>query len=548
MKPHSANYFVSAIALAGLTVLTIVGVNMVYDIRKVERVFAQSHMDSANNELQRGIDVVEAKATEVADKIASWDEASQQLSDPTYYTFWRQRRVHAVPFIPDFVHAIELYTADGNALQAPRESLLPERVPQSTVFLMLENRRPWLCVFRPIMLHDNSTEIFGYVGLKLDFLDALLALNLFSHLDSSSISFTMPAAVRVLPQDILNHVHSEELHHGELDQLKHVIYETFGYIVALVVILLVVLYWMIMALFAKPLVRLNQHIEFTKLHATNSRLSDDSLYFSVNEFNNFARSLQEYQLRLSLTQENLQTLNNELEQRVKIRTAELQAINHELEAFSYSVSHDLRAPLRGIDGFSQVLLEDYSEYLDEIGQGYLHRVRANAQRMAALIDDLLNLARIARAQMKKSLVNLSQIAHRKLQQLQELYPEHTVNIVVENDLYAHGDEPLLTVLLDNLLSNAWKYSSKTAQPVIEFGRMEENRETVFYVKDNGVGFDMKYVDKLFEVFQRLHGSEYEGTGIGLATVSRIIKRHGGRIWASSQPNKETCFYFTLGSP
>ena len=547
MKPHSANYFVSTIALTGLIILTIIGVNMVYDIRKVEQAFAQSHMDSAKNELQRGADAVVAKAIEVADKIANWDEASQQLSDPTYYTFWRQRRVHAVQFIPGYINAIELYSAHGGALQAPRDNIMPDRVPEVSVFLMRENRQPWLCVFRPIMLHDNSTEIFGYVGLKLDFLDALLDLNIFTHLDSSSITFTMPASLRVLPQDIASRVDSEELHQGDLDQLKSVIYETFAYIVALVVVLLIILYWMIMILFARPLVKLNEHIELTKQHSVKNKLSDDALYFSVNEYNNFVQSLRDYQLRLNLTQENLQLLNNELEQRVNVRTAELQAINNELEAFSYSVSHDLRAPLRSIDGFSQALLEDYSEQLDDQGKGYLHRVRANAQRMAELIDDLLNLARIARVEMKKSLVDLSGIALRKFNQLQELYPEHSVKTIVHENLYAEGDESLLVIMMDNLLSNAWKYSSKTPQPVIEFGCVEQNPETVFYIKDNGVGFDMKYVDKVFEVFHRLHGSEYEGTGIGLATVSRVVKRHGGRIWANSEPNNGACFYFTLGS-
>jgi len=520
---------------------------MVSEIKKVEQTFVQTHQDSARNELERGINAVLAKANEIADKLADWDESSQQLSDPTYYRFWRQRRVHAVQFIPDYVTAIELYEDEGNALQAPRDHMMPERVPEQSVLLVFENKRPWLCIFKPIMVHQNSSKIFGYVGLKLDFLTALTELNLFSHLDSSSISFIVPATLRVIPDNIINQVHVEELHYKELDQLKNVIYETFMYIVALVLAILFVLYWLIMALFARPLIALNKHIESIKHIPSDSAVPAGALNFSVNEFNNFAQSLHEYQSRLNLTQENLQKLNNSLEQRVSERTAELQTINKELEAFSYSVSHDLRAPLRSIDGFSLALLEDYSDKLDEEGKAHLRRVRENSQRMAMLIDDLLNLARISRIEMQRSLVNLSDIAQRKVKQLQEQQPELIVKVIIAEDLYTEGDEQLLTILLNNLLGNAWKYSSKSPGPVIEFGRIDKNAETVFYVKDNGAGFDMKYVDKVFEVFQRLHGSDYEGTGVGLATVSRIVKRHSGRIWAEAEPGKGACFYFTLGS-
>ncbi|WP_455201169.1 sensor histidine kinase, partial [Kaarinaea lacus] len=406
--------------------------------------------------------------------------------------------------------------------------------------------RPWVCVFKPVFLHQNSKEIFGYVGLKVDFLAALAELNLFSHLDISSISITLPASTRVSAGNIINHVHGEELHYKELDQLKNVIYRTFAYIVALVLVILFVLYWLVMAFFAKPLITLNRHIESIKHFPNNNSLPDDTLYSSVNEINNFARSLQDYQQRLNLTQENLQNLNNHLEQRVNDRTAELQTINQELEAFSYSVSHDLRAPLRSIDGFSLALLEDNAEQLDEEGKNNLRRVRENTQRMAMLIDDLLNIARISRVEMQQTLVNLSDIARRKIQQLKEQQPELAVRIIVAENIYAEGDEPLLTILMNNLLDNAWKYSSKSPDPVIEFGRTEQEGDAIFYVKDNGTGFDMKYASKIFEVFQRLHSADYEGTGIGLATVSRIVQRHDGRIWAEAEPDKGACFYFTLG--
>lgn len=547
MKPHSVNYFVSIISLTGLLLLTLIGANMMVEIKKVEQVFDKSHTDSANNELTRGINTVVYKANDIVDKLANWDETSQQITDPTYYRFWQQRRIHAVQFIPDYVNAIELYVKEGSALQASSKNLLPERVPSEPIFIVFENMRPWLCVFKPIMLHQNSEEIYGYVGLKLNFLAALLELNLFSHLDSSSIKFTMPDSSRVSTENMINHVYGEELHNKELGQLKNIIYETFAYIVALVLCILILLYWLVMVLFVRPLIKLNNHIESSKLVPDYSSLPVNALSFSVNEFNNFSKSLQEYQFRLNQTQNNLQLLNNNLEQRVSDRTAELQTINNELEAFSYSVSHDLRAPLRSIDGFSLALLEDYGEKLDEEGKQYLRRVRANTQHMGVLIDDLLKLARITRVEMKKSIVSLSDIARRIFKQLQEQQPELNVKIIIADNFNVEGDEQLLNVMLSNLLENAWKYSSKSPKPIIEFNRIKQGDETVFYVKDNGAGFDMKYVDKAFDVFQRLHGREYEGTGIGLATVSRIIKRHDGRIWAEAEINKGACFYFTLNS-
>ena len=545
MKPHSVNYYVSIFSLTGLLLLTLIGINMIYEIRKVEQAYEQSHTESANNELKRGVDSVISKANEIAAKLANWDETSQQLTDPTYYRFWQTRRLHAVQFIPDYVNAIELYIKDGKALQVSSKNRLPNHVPNEHLFIEFENTRPWLYVFKPIMLHANSDEIYGYIGLKLNFLDALLELNIFSHLDSSSIAFNMPASIRVSTENIINHVYGEELHSKELNQLKNVIYETYVYIVALVLFILIVLYWLVMVLFVRPLIKLNKHIEYSKHISENNNQPVNTLSFSVNEFNNFSKSLQEYQFRLNQTQEHLQSLNNNLEQRVIDRTAELQTINNELESFSYSVSHDLRAPLRSIDGFSLALLEDYAEQLDEEGKRYLQRVRVNTQRMGILIDDLLKLARITRIEMKNSIVSLTDVARDIFRQLQEQQPELGVKIILADKLHAEGDEQLLKIMLNNLLENAWKYSSKSPNPTIEFGQKVHGKETVFYVKDNGAGFDMKYVDKAFDVFQRLHGNEYEGTGVGLATVSRIIKRHNGRIWAVAEPNKGACFYFTL---
>jgi PAS domain S-box-containing protein len=243
-----------------------------------------------------------------------------------------------------------------------------------------------------------------------------------------------------------------------------------------------------------------------------------------------------------LAEENIHEINLELKQ----RAAQLEAANHELESFSYSVSHDLRAPLRSIDGFSHILLEDYGEKLPPEAQKYLERVRDSAQHMAELIDDLLNLARVTRTPLQLKLFNLSKMAESIANNLKDENPEHHVNLLIAADLMVHADPHLLHIALENLLNNAWKYTSKKAEAVIEFGQKSHVKERTFYVRDNGAGFDMKYIEKLFGIFQRLHSvSEFPGTGVGLATVQRIIKIHGGRIWAEAEEGKGATFYFTL---
>ena len=224
----------------------------------------------------------------------------------------------------------------------------------------------------------------------------------------------------------------------------------------------------------------------------------------------------------------VEVLNAELDQRVRERTAELAATNAELEAFSYSVSHDLRAPLRSIDGFSAALVEDYGEAFDATGKNYLDRIRFNSQTMADLIDGLLTLSRLTRAEMRRETVNLSDIAADIIQQMRERNPQRQVSVVIAPHLAAQGDGRLLRNVLENLLGNAWKFTGKTDAARIEFGAAPQEGQTVYFVRDNGAGFDMTYANKLFGAFQRLHGAkEYEGTGIGLATVQRIIRRHGG---------------------
>jgi PAS domain S-box-containing protein len=226
--------------------------------------------------------------------------------------------------------------------------------------------------------------------------------------------------------------------------------------------------------------------------------------------------------------------------------AELAAANKELEAFSYSISHDLRAPLRGIDGFSQALLEDYSDRLDDTGKQHLERVRFGAQRMAALIDDLLALSRITRAAIQRQPVDLSEMARSVASELARHDPARKVEFVIAPRLQAEADAPLMRTVLENLLGNAWKFTSRLSHARIEFGRTQTNGSSAFFVRDNGAGFDPAYAARLFGAFQRLHATaEFPGTGVGLASVQRVINRHGGRVWAESAVNQGATFFFTL---
>ncbi|MBI3140614.1 MAG: PAS domain S-box protein [Rhodocyclales bacterium] len=238
-------------------------------------------------------------------------------------------------------------------------------------------------------------------------------------------------------------------------------------------------------------------------------------------------------------------LNETLEQRVRNRTAELEASNRELEAFSYSVSHDLRAPLRGIDGFAQILAEDYAHHLDGAAREHLARIRTATQRMAQLIDEMLELARITRVTIHHRRVDLSALARSILPELRQ-DSTRQVEFLVAHQVEAQADPTLMRVVLDNLLGNAWKFTGRTAAARIEFGARADNGERVYFVRDNGAGFDPAYADKLFRTFQRLHRpDEFPGTGIGLATVHRIIQRHGGRVWAEGAVGEGATFYFTL---
>lgn len=245
-------------------------------------------------------------------------------------------------------------------------------------------------------------------------------------------------------------------------------------------------------------------------------------------------------------EENVSQMNVSLERRVQERTAQLEASNRELEAFSYSVAHDLRAPLRAIDGFNQTLIEDHGTDLPQEARELFQRARQASQRMSQLIDDLLNLSRVARAEMRHQQVNLSDMATTIAAELQKAEPERRVQVNIQAGVTATGDDRLLRLALENLLGNAFKFTRQKSEAHIEFGSTTKNAGRVLFVRDNGAGFDMQFAGKLFGPFQRLHAAtEFPGTGIGLATVHRIVVRHGGKIWPESQPGKGSTFYFTL---
>lgn len=244
--------------------------------------------------------------------------------------------------------------------------------------------------------------------------------------------------------------------------------------------------------------------------------------------------------------EQIRVLNAELEQRVRVRTEELARAVKELEAFSYSVSHDLRAPLRAIDGFSRALLGHGADRLDDEGRHFLDRIRAGARRMSELIDDLLLLSRVSRSEIRRGPIDIGEIAGGIVAELRRRDPGREVAVRIADDMKATGDRRLLTIALDNLIGNAWKFTSRKTPARIEVGGEARQGETVYFVRDDGAGFDMAYADKLFGAFQRLHDTaEFEGTGIGLATAQRVVARHGGRIWAEGRPDHGATFFFTL---
>ena len=261
------------------------------------------------------------------------------------------------------------------------------------------------------------------------------------------------------------------------------------------------------------------------------------------------RSLEKRSRELRRATDEIRQLNGELEERVRQRTAQLETANRELEAFSYSVSHDLRSPLKSIDGFSHLLERTIGDKAGEKGTHYLNRIRSGVRQMADLIDGLLSLAQLSRDKLQFSKVDLADIARSVEKECRERDPERQAHILIQDTMPVIGDQRLLSVILQNLLGNAWKFTSRRELARIEVGSQPgEAGETVYFVRDNGAGFDMAYAEKLFGTFQRLHSpADFAGTGIGLATVKRVVDRHGGRIWAEGKENEGAVFYFTLGA-
>lgn len=243
---------------------------------------------------------------------------------------------------------------------------------------------------------------------------------------------------------------------------------------------------------------------------------------------------------------NQHDLNESLENRISSRTDELEDLNREVEAFAYSVSHDLSAPLRSINGMGKVLEEEYMNHLPKEAQDLIRRIRGATKRMGQYIDDMLKLSRLTGGEMFRSMVDMTAIAKRVAEDLRAGNPEREVQVHIAENMLVHADGNLVRVIIENIFANSWKFTRRCLHPRIEFFPTKQDNRTIFCVRDNGVGFDMTYADKLFDPFQRLHSmTEYEGNGIGLATVQRVVRRHGGRIWAESEVNRGTSVYFTL---
>lgn len=267
----------------------------------------------------------------------------------------------------------------------------------------------------------------------------------------------------------------------------------------------------------------------------------------VHQLEQKVTQLEESNEQLRKNEQILEGMNRELDRKVFLRTRELEIINKELESFSYSVSHDLKGPLRRIDGFSQFVLESNESVLDDESTSYLQRIKSNIKDMNLLIEDLLKLSKISQQKLVTEKINLSDLAEDVWNEISQGHPERIAKFSVEKDIYVNADLKLLRIALDNLMGNAWKYSSKKPETNVSLEARKDNEKIIYQIKDNGAGFDPAYADKLFTAFQRLHSpDEFEGTGIGLATVARIIHRHGGEIWAEAETGKGATFYFTLG--
>src|SRR5690606_3851294 len=282
-------------------------------------------------------------------------------------------------------------------------------------------------------------------------------------------------------------------------------------------------------------------LSLTRLAEKITKNRDYSLRADIERKDEIGKLVSAFNLMLdTLDRQNKDLIESKqmLEEKIDERTSELKSINRELEAFTYSVSHDLRSPLRSINGFSMALLEDFGKNLDDSAKDFLNRIRDESYRLEVLIEGLLQLSRVSRQGLNIEAVDLSALANAFAKDLSVRFPEHEVLFICPKVLLAYGDKALLMSLIGNLLDNAWKYTSKTRNARVEMGSLDRNQETVYFVRDNGAGFDMKYAEKMFAPFQRFHRQgDFNGLGIGLATAARIIHRHGGEIWAESIPGE-----------
>ena len=309
--------------------------------------------------------------------------------------------------------------------------------------------------------------------------------------------------------------------------------------------------WWLQGLVTRPLLAIsnvaNDVAEKRDFSLRARKLTDDEIGRLAEALNTMLAETERATRDLQSSNEEVLRLNAELERRVRERTVQLESANAELEAFCYSVSHDLRAPLRAIDGFSQALLDDFPKDIGGDAARYLSRIRTSAQRMGQLIEDLLNLSKVSRGELQRAETDVTSLAQQVVSDLRLREPERGVDVQVWDGMQANADPRLLRTALENLVGNAWKFTSKTGGARIEIGALRDAAgQVVYFVRDNGAGFDMAYASKLFGAFQRLHTvQEFQGTGIGLATVQRIVHRHGGRIWAEAKPGKGAAFFFTL---
>ena len=319
-----------------------------------------------------------------------------------------------------------------------------------------------------------------------------------------------------------------------------------GVIAVFLIILIPASVWLV-RYYSLPFERLTKAITMISLGEEKRQDIDKSLTQRNDEIGKLARAFQDMQGRLNIAWDEIQGEEQRLRKEVDKRTTQLQQSNAELESFSYSVSHDLRAPLRSIDGFSQILIEECTSKLDKQDLDSLKRIREASQRMSALINSLLELSRIGRAELTLETINLTEVADEIIENLRMMHPQRQIDIHIASNIKANCDRNMIMIVFENLLNNAWKYSAKTDNARIEVGCKIIDWQKIYFVRDNGAGFDMHYASKLFGAFQRMHNDkEFEGTGIGLATVQRIIHRHHGRIWAEAAVNKGATFFFTLG--